>query len=78
MVTDAGRRGHAPALESDVVRRIAAEFQEMPGLVLSLKQASLLLGVDESACARILGDLADQGVLRRRGTDAYARKDTGA
>ena len=54
-----------------VVRRIAAEFREMPGLVLSIPQASRLLGLDEAACERILGTLAREGLLRRRAGGAY-------
>jgi len=61
-----------------IVRRITAEFQEMPGLVLSLKQASLLLGIDQAACARIFDELAERGVLKRRGRDTYGRMDVGA
>jgi hypothetical protein len=60
-----------------VVRRIVAEFQDMPGLVLSLKQASRFLGVDESACARILATLTQDGVLRRSPTEYYSRREPG-
>ena len=58
-----------------IVRRITAEFRELPGLVLSLKQASRFLGVDEAACARILAELTRSGVLRRTDTQAYARRE---
>ena len=54
-----------------IVRRISAEFREMPGLVLSIKQASRLLGIDESACERILASLAKDGLLRRRSGGSY-------
>jgi hypothetical protein len=60
-----------------VVRRIVAEFQDMPGLVLSLKQASRFLGVDEAACARILATLTQAGVLRRSPTEYYSRREPG-
>jgi hypothetical protein len=56
-----------------IVRRIAAEFREMPGLVLSIPQASRLLGIDQSACERILRSLADDGFLRRRNGGSYGR-----
>jgi hypothetical protein len=49
-----------------IVRRITAEFREMPGLVLSLEQASRLLGVDVPACERIIAALERDGLLRRR------------
>jgi hypothetical protein len=60
-----------------VVRRITAEFTEMPGLVLSVKQASRLLGLDEAACERILASLERDGLLRRR-AGSFARRDLGA
>jgi hypothetical protein len=59
-----------------IVRRITAEFRELPGLVLSLKQASRFLGVDEAACARILAILTEAGVLRRTDTQAFARRES--
>ena len=58
-----------------VVRRITAEFRELPGLVLSLKQASRFLGVDEAACERILHGLTQAGVLRRTDSQMYARRE---
>ena len=54
-----------------VMRRIAAEFREMPGLVLSIPQASRLLGLDKAAVERILATLAREGLLRRRAGGAY-------
>lgn len=54
-----------------IVRRITAEFREMPGLVLSIKQATRLLGIDESACERIFASLAKDGLLRRRTGGSY-------
>lgn len=56
-----------------VVRRIVAEFWEMPGLVLSIPQASRLLGLDESACQRILATLEREGLLRCRAGGLYGR-----
>ena len=37
-----------------LVQRLIAEFDEMPGLRLSLAQASRLFGVSQAATARIL------------------------
>jgi DNA-binding IclR family transcriptional regulator len=56
-----------------IVQRIAAEFREMPGLVLSIPQASRLLGLDQPACERILASLAQDGFLRRRNGNSYGR-----
>jgi hypothetical protein len=58
-----------------IVRRITAEFRDMPGLVLSLKQASRFLGVDQAACARILAALTKSGVLRRTDAESYGRRE---
>jgi DNA-binding Lrp family transcriptional regulator len=60
-----------------IVRRIVCEFRDMPGLVLSLKQASRFLGVDEAACGRILEQLTRTGVLRRRADQCYGRAESG-
>jgi hypothetical protein len=60
-----------PIRRAAIMRRIAAEFQEMPGLVLSVPQASRLLGIDQAACERILAGLAAQGRLRRRDGGSY-------
>jgi hypothetical protein len=62
-----------PVRRAAIVQRIAAEFREMPGLVLSIPQASRLLGVDEAACERILASLAREGLLRRRHSGSYGR-----
>jgi len=59
-------------LHASVVRRIASEFREMPGLVLTVAQASRFLDVDEASCERILTRLEKKGLLRRRAGGAYA------
>jgi hypothetical protein len=59
------------ARRAAMLRRIAAEFREMPGLVLSIRQASRLLGLDERACERILNTLEREGLLRRRSGGSY-------
>lgn len=56
-----------------LVRRILAEFEDMPGMALSLKQAGRFLGVDEKACARILAGLTKAGALRRTASAMYVR-----
>lgn len=55
------------------VERARAEFLEMPGLRLTLRQASRLwqLDPDESAC--VLGRLADGGFLVQDAAGAYRR-----
>jgi len=67
------RRDHAR--RDALVRRIVAEFDDMPGLALTVRQASRFLGVDPMACARILERLRDDGTLRRTAQDLYVRAD---
>jgi hypothetical protein len=62
------RRNERPA---SIVRRIAAEFREMPGLVLTVEQASRFLGVEIAECERVLAGLVKHGVLRRVGSGSY-------
>jgi hypothetical protein len=71
----AGRERRDLVRRDAIVRRITAEFRELPGLVLSLKQASRFLAVDEAACARILAALTQAGVLRRTEAQLYARRE---
>jgi hypothetical protein len=58
-----------------LVRRIIAEFDDMPGLKLSLRQTMRLLGVDEGACLRILDALTKTGQIRRDAQHLYVRRD---
>jgi hypothetical protein len=58
-----------------LVHRIVAEFEDLPGLTLSLRQAMRLLGVDEGACLRILDGLSKTGQIRRDARHMYVRKD---
>lgn len=56
--------------------RITGEFREMPGLTLTLAQASRLFSVDPARCERVLGSLVQGGVLSTNGR-AFARAGTG-
>ena len=47
--------------------RIRAEFQEMPGLTLTLPQAQRLWGLPPDVCARVVDVLLDRAVLKRSG-----------
>jgi hypothetical protein len=67
------RRDHAR--REALVRRIIAEFDEMPGLTLTVRQASRFLGVDQMACARILEGLRRDGALRCTAQNVYVRDD---
>ena len=58
----------------NVLRRIRAEFREMPGLRLTPAQAMRLWGLEREMCARVIEGLVDTAFLRwtRGGTIALA------
>lgn len=44
--------------------RVQGEFNEMPGLQLTLAQAARLWGLDDAACRRVIDALVDAAFLR--------------
>ncbi len=54
---------HNEGLEGDLQARIHAEYREMPGLKLTLAQASRLFNLEPVRCARALETLVIGGVL---------------
>ena len=50
-----------------VARRVLAEFDEMPGLSLTPRQAARLFGLDQDVCRRIIDSLVDLAYLRESG-----------
>ena len=64
-----------PAPLSGALRRIRAEYDEMPGLYLTPLQAQRLWNLDPETCAALLGALVDANFLRRTATGAYVRRD---
>jgi hypothetical protein len=59
--------------ERDLQSRIRAEYDDMPGLKLTLSQASRLFDVDTDTCARVLVRLIADGVLSIR-EDSFVRR----
>lgn len=55
------------AEDEDVRARIHAEYREMPGLSLTLAQASRLFNIEPVRCGRVLEALVSGGVLRTDG-----------
>jgi DNA-binding IclR family transcriptional regulator len=53
--------------------RISAEYLEMPGLRLTLTQASRLFGLDTTQCDTLLNGLVEEGFLVRHRDGSYAR-----
>jgi hypothetical protein len=60
-----------PREEHDLCTRIQAEFREMPGLKLTLPQASRLFSIEPTRCERVLGALVHAGHLATVG-NAFA------
>ena len=50
-----------------LANRIRSEYREMPGLKLTLRQASRLFNLEAAACARALDALVGAGALRTDG-----------
>jgi Fic family protein len=58
---------------ADWVRLIRAEFEEMPGLVLTCAQIRRMWGLDADASVRALSRLVAEGFVVRRPDGSYAR-----
>jgi hypothetical protein len=59
-----------------LLARVYGEYIEMPGLQLTLAQASRLWNTKLSTSAQVLDRLVDASFLRRSG-DRYVRADSG-
>jgi hypothetical protein len=63
-------------MEADsLVRRVSAEFNEMPGLRLTVPQATRLLGLQPAECERIIDQLVGCHFLRRTASGYIMRAD---
>jgi hypothetical protein len=58
------------------VSRVRGEFAEMPCLRLTLEQARVLLGLDESATRWVLGCLAREGFLAQTPAGEFVKRST--
>lgn len=61
---------------AELLPLVRADFDEMPGMRLTLAQAARLWNTDTATCARALQSLIDAGYLRRT-AELYVRADTG-
>lgn len=50
-------------LDDALLHRVRAEFQEVPGLRLTVAQAQRLWGLDRQTCEAVLGRLTETRVL---------------
>jgi len=55
---------------------ICAEYDEMPGLRLTLAQVCRLFGIDPRTAETVMQRLVDAGVLTRTVTGAFMRRRT--
>ena len=62
--------------DADLLTRVRAEFQEMPGLKLTLPQAAWLFNLERARCERVLGALVGGGALSSDG-GSYLRAGDG-
>jgi hypothetical protein len=56
------------AEERGLSARVRGEFDEMPGLMLTIPQAARLFNLDRAQCLRILQSLVDSGHLSTDGS----------
>ena len=57
---------------AELLRRIRAEYLEMPGLRLTVPQARCLFGLDAETCDAVLAALLDAKFLIRTHTGLFA------
>ena len=57
----------------DWVRLIRAEFDEMPGLVLTCAQIRRMWGISADECVGVMSRLVAEGFVVRRLDGSYAR-----
>ena len=60
---------------TSAVRQVKAEFLEMPGLTLTVAQASRLWSFEAGFCLAVLGALEESRFLVRTRSSAFARAD---
>ena len=54
-----------------LVQRLREEFEEAPGLRLTIGEAARYWGLDEPTCARVLGTLSSDGFLIKGADGRY-------
>ena len=62
----------------NIVKRIRAEFLEMPGLTLTAEQMQRLCGIDAHTCEIVLSELLRARFLRTGHGGAYFRATEGS
>jgi hypothetical protein len=62
----------APLDARRLIERVRGEYLEMPGLILTTREAQRLWGLDRAQCDALMRTLIDAGFLRYTGR-AYVR-----
>jgi hypothetical protein len=62
---------------AQLLRRVKAEYMEMPGLRLTVAQAGRLWGLDPPSCLDLLDGLIGERFLQRRPDGTYSRLTDG-
>lgn len=62
----------APPL--NLVQRIREEFEEVPGLRVTVTEASRFWGLDEQLCEQVLAQLLATGFLARGADERYRQR----
>jgi hypothetical protein len=80
MSTQTSFSGHAARPDSldEIVRRVRAEYKEMPGLSLTVAQAQRLWTLDPSTCGIVLRRLVESRFLRTTARGRYVRAEHAA
>ena len=63
-------------VNDSLMRRVRAEFLEMPGLALTLAQAQRLWSMDRRTCEELLTALTDSRFLYRTGRGLFVLRAT--
>jgi hypothetical protein len=58
-----------------VAHRVRAEFEEMPGMSLTVRQASRLFGLDQEICRAVVDRLVGAAFLRCTPAGVISRGD---
>jgi hypothetical protein len=69
-------QGHTVAADH-LLQRVRSEFLEMPGLRLTLAQATRFLSLDRAMCSELLDALVHSRFLARTADGVYLRSDLG-
>ncbi len=64
---------HDSTVPEEIVRRVRSEYDEMPGLKLTPRQARRLWALDRSLCDRLLARLLSERFLRKTRDGAFVR-----